>query len=106
MNCFYNFLKAALRKQLDPNLDVHREKQLDPDPQKMNADPQPWKKNLPESELECEKGTEPLDRPAADASPALAAAASSADSLRPLYSGEVESATAVQSPVGWSRPKV
>ena len=27
---------------LDPDPDLHSEKLLDPDPQKMNADPQPW----------------------------------------------------------------
>ena len=33
---FYN----ALKKQLDP--DPHWEQELNPDPQKLNADPQPW----------------------------------------------------------------
>ena len=33
---------SVLRKQLPVYPDPHWEKQLDPDPQKMNADPQPW----------------------------------------------------------------
>ena len=30
----------------DPDLDPHSEKMLDPDQQKMNADPQPWAKGF------------------------------------------------------------
>ena len=40
----YKFCQAgsgsAFKKLLDQ--DPHRDEQLDPDPQKMNADPQPW----------------------------------------------------------------
>ena len=39
---FKSLIRIRIEKQLDP--DLHWKKQLDPDPQDMKADPQPWLK--------------------------------------------------------------
>ena len=50
LNKFFNkyFLQSLKSHhsfvKLDPDPNLHWEKQLDPDPQKINVDPQPWMK--------------------------------------------------------------
>ena len=40
LHILLGWIRISIFKLLDP--DPHWEEQLDPDPQKMNADPQPW----------------------------------------------------------------
>ena len=42
LNDFSSSNLVKLDLDLDPDPDPHSEKLLDPDPHKMNADPQPW----------------------------------------------------------------